>query len=59
MNMKIRFEKVFQVEKRQAINIKQKHEKNKWIKSKKGAHDSVVWLGFKPDVRGGKTCNAF
>jgi len=42
---------VFEVEKRQSINIKRKHERNGWIKSKKGKHDSLVWLEFEPDVR--------
>lgn len=49
-----KIQKVFQVAERQSINIKQNHEKNGWIKSKKGAHESFVWLGFKPDARGAR-----
>ena len=46
-----KIQEVFEVEKRQSINIKRKHERNGWIKSKKGKHDSLVWLEFEPDVR--------
>lgn len=49
-----KIQRVFNVEERQSVNIKQKHERNKWIKSKKGAHNSFVWLGFKPEVRGAR-----
>ncbi|TMS41313.1 MAG: hypothetical protein FGO69_08645 [Methanobacterium sp.] len=43
-------QEVFEVEERQSIRIKQKHEDNGWIKSKKGKHDSKVWLEFEPAV---------
>jgi hypothetical protein len=46
-----KIQEVFEVEKRQSINIKRKHEDNGWIASKKGKHDSKVWLEFEPDVR--------
>ncbi len=50
-NYEEKIQEVFQVKERQAINIKQKHERNNWIKSKKGSHESWVWLGFSPNPR--------
>ena len=46
-----KIQEVFEVQLRQSINIKRKHERNNWIKSKKGAHKSWVWLGFTPHSR--------
>lgn len=42
---------VFNVKERQAGNIKNKHLEQGWIKTKKGKHDSYVWLNFKPETR--------
>ena len=43
-----KIQEVCNVGKRQAQNIKKGHEKNGWIKSKKGAHDSQLWIDFEP-----------
>lgn len=41
---------IFSIDERQARRYKAKYEENGWIKSKKGQHDSKVWLAFKPDT---------
>jgi hypothetical protein len=49
---------LYHVSERQARRHKARHEESGWIKSKKGQHDSKVWLAFEPekesssDVRG-------
>jgi hypothetical protein len=40
---------VYNVKEKQAGRYKAKHEENGWIESKKGQHDSKVWLKFKPE----------
>lgn len=48
---KEKIKEVFEVGERQSIRINRKHEENGWIGSKKGKHDSKVWLNFNPDVK--------
>lgn len=43
-----KIQEVCNVKERQAKNIKKRHKKNGWIKSKKEAHGSELWIGFDP-----------
>lgn len=47
---KDKIKQVYNVADRQARRYKEEHEKNGWIESKKGQHDSKVWLTFKPET---------
>ena len=40
--------KVFRVEERQAQRILKTHKEKKWVKTKKGQHNSKLWLAFTP-----------
>lgn len=40
---------MYHLKEKQAGRKKKKHEENGWIESKKGQHDSKVWLKFKPE----------
>lgn len=40
---------LFNIADRQAGRKIREHRENNWIKTKKGQHDSKVWLNFKPD----------
>ena len=48
---------VYNVKEKQAGRYKAKHEENGWIESKKGQHDSKVWLKFKPEVESSSGLN--
>ena len=41
---------VYNVKEKQAGRYKAKHEEKGWIESKKGQHDSKVWIKFKPKI---------
>lgn len=43
-----KIQEVCNVNERQAKNIKKKHVQNGWVKSKKGSHDSKLWIDFEP-----------
>ena len=45
---KEKIKEIYHVQDKQAQKNKKQHEENGWIESKKGQHDSKVWLKIQP-----------